>query len=370
MPHRFTAENKYEVKAEVTPPLRATSASSWTSPRASARSPFRRRPPTCGLSLIGPDKDPLYPCPFELHGQPNACAVARPQPGVWEINVVNNGVARNFDPAATIPLKAFPVTVTARIVGVNVKPAASSAAAPAVLSLQNRLAKVAASAAGAEVGSARRQRGSIAQGGQSLSEVLVPKGATSLRARVEKVSDSDADLDVYLLDCTEPEKPKEEPSPQEKEKGNKSPAAAPPMCGTAAKAADVGAGGEAVVYNPKPGRWVVAVDGFRVPGGTVSYELVDVFTHPSFGAVAVIDSPDDRAPEDRWTVKASTLAGSPPEPSRRLEARVIAASKDVTTTTGAFGQGDRVPLPLGARTYPSRRPREAIDSHDAVDGSS
>jgi len=177
--------------------------------------------------------------------------------------------------------------------------------------------------------------------------VVVPKGTTSLLAKVSGVSNARADLDVYLLDCAEPEKAPEE-KPVEREKGNKAPSAPKPTCGTAAKAADVGPDGEVGVANPKPGRWVIVVDGYSVPGGPVSYQYLDLFTHPSFGTVTVADVPEERAPSVTWTAKANAWAASLPDPPRQLAARVIASSEGVTKSTGRFGQGAKVPMPLGS----------------------
>ena len=67
--------------------------------------------------LISPEREMVYPCPFTQQGLTKPCAVSRPQPGVWEINVSNNGVARTFDPSNPVPLEATPVTVTATSTG-------------------------------------------------------------------------------------------------------------------------------------------------------------------------------------------------------------------------------------------------------------
>ena len=116
------------------------------------------------------------------------------------------------------------------------------------------------------------------------------------------------------------------------------------------------------VVNPNAGRWVVAVDAFRTPNGPVTYELVDAFTHPRFGVVAVLDSPEERAPAGRWTAQANTwTAETGPDSSRRLEARVTAKSRDVTAFTGAYGQGDRLPIPLGAAEVPLPAPSAAAN---------
>jgi hypothetical protein len=353
VPHRFTAENGYSIKTEVTPPLPGDLGVFVEVPPGAAALTFANSAASVSLSLIGPDKDPIYPCPFVPEGYAGPCSLRLPQPGVWEINVNSSRGVRTFDPESPVPLKSEPVTITATLAGVAVEaiPASSTLAAdrsqPVSLSLENRLGKITAAATSAQLGSAGRKRATIAEGQQHSYEVVVPKGTSSLLARVAGVGNARADLDVYLLDCTEPEKAPEQKAP-EHEKGNKSPMQPPPICGTVAKAADIGPGGEVETFNPKPGRWVVVVDAFTAPGRPTEYEYFDLFTHPSFGSIAASDLPEERASASRWEAKANAWAARLPDPPRQLAARVIATGKDITKPSGRFGQGDKAPIALGS----------------------
>jgi hypothetical protein len=353
VPYRFTADNGYSLKAEVTAPMPGDVGVFVDVPPGVAALMFSPSSPAVRLSAIGPDKDALYPCQFDLEGNTKPCSVARPQPGVWEINV-DSVIKWSYDPASPVPIKAAPVTITATILGVDVKTEPATAAAPGPdssvplsLAMENRLGKVVAAATSVALASASSKTATISQGEQHLYEVTVPKAATYLLAAVSGVSDPRADLDVYLLDCTEPEKKSEE-KPAEVDKGNKAPPAPSPLCGTAAKAADVGPGGEVGVADPKPGRWVVVVDGYSVPGGPVTYRYVDLFTHPSFGVLAVADVPGERKPSATWTAKANAWAAGLPSAPRRLAGRVIVTSPDVYSVGGRLGQGERSPLALGS----------------------
>jgi hypothetical protein len=353
VPYRFTADTSYSVKAEVTPPRPGDLGVFVEVPPGTAALTFSASAPNVSLSLIGPDKDALYPCSYEPAAATKPCSVSRPQPGVWEINV-DSKIEWTYDPETPIPLKATPVTITATILGVDVtaKPAAPGAlkadsSQQFSLALENRLGKIVAVATSVELGSASRRSATIAQGEQHLYEIVVPKGTTSLFARVNGVSDARADLDVYLLDCTEPEKASEE-KPAELEKGNKSPTAPKPTCGAVAKAAGVGPDGEVEVGSPKAGRWVLVVDAYSLNGGPVKYEYVDFLTHPRFGSIAVADAPEERKPSATWTAKANAWVASLPDPPRQLGARLIASSQDVTTSAGRVGQGAKLPLPLGS----------------------
>jgi hypothetical protein len=353
VPYRFTADNGYSVKAEVTPPRPGDLGVFVEVPPGTAALTFSASAPNVSLSLIGPDKDALYPCSFEPAAATKPCSVSRPQPGVWEINV-DSKIEWTYDPETPIPLKATPVTITATILGVDVtaKPTAPGAlkadsSQQFSLALENRLGKTVVAATSVELGSAFRDRGMIAQGEQHLYEITVPKGATSLLARVSGVGDTRTDLDLYLFDCTEPEKAPEEKA-AELEKGNKASPAPKPICGTVAKAADVGTDGEVSVSNPRAGRWMVAVDGYSVPGGPVTYQYLDVFTHPSFGSVAVADPPEERKPSTAWTSKANAWAASLPTPPRQLAARVTAVSQDVFGWGGSFTNRQKQTVPLGS----------------------
>ena len=251
------------------------------------------------------------------------------------------------------PRKATPVTISASALAVDIHATPASLSAPVAggsqsfsLALKNRMGKVTAAAKGLDLGSIRQERGEIAPGEQKFYDVSVPKGASSLRARVDGVA-AGADLDVYLLDCTEPEKPEAAPEKSgEKDKGNMSPMRPAPVCGTSAKASDVGPGGEVSVTNPKAGRWVVVVDAYSSPGPT-SYAYVDVFTDPRFGSVSAADFPEERGPSSTWTSPSNAWTVRLPEPPRRLGTVVTATSRDVTQAGGRFGAGDKESVPLG-----------------------
>ena len=65
-----------------------------------------------------------------------------------------------------------------------------------------------------------------------------------------------------------------------------------------------------------------------------------------------MDPPDARAPDARWKAQAVALGSAEAPAGRRLEACVDATSADIQTTTGRYGQGDRVALPLGSAEIP------------------
>jgi hypothetical protein len=176
--------------------------------------------------------------------------------------------------------------------------------------------------------------------------VAVPKGATSLKARVTGVGNGAADLDIYLFDCTPP--PSATPQP-EREKGNKSPEAVPPACTPRAKAATVDSGGMVEVADPQAGRWVVVVDAYSIPAGRTSYTYEDVFTHPSFGTLSTNDVPGPHETGGAWGSTAHIWAAKLPEQPRKLVGQVVVTSGEVRTASGTSILLGFMDIDLGAR---------------------
>src|SRR4029453_14434553 len=122
--------------------------------------------------------------------------------------------------------------------------------------LTNRLAGVKSVVPAGSVASAFRTRPSNAQSEQHVYQIAVPKGAAYVRARVH-AAQPNADLDLYLLDCTGLDR--KPAAPSEPATGGKSPPMPDVACATKAKAAGVGPDGEVEVSDPAPGRWTVVV---------------------------------------------------------------------------------------------------------------
>ena len=359
-PVRLSAEGKHTATTEV------------TVPRPGDRGVFVEVPPgaaaltmkaaatdgTVRLTAISPGREQINPCGFTTP-PPDSCAIARPDPGVWEINASATAEARDFDPTRPQPLKALSVKITTTLLGIDVAATntpgtlASGVAADVPLSMTNRFGAVSASVSSVALGSAFEGTRSIAAGEQHAYEVVVPKGATLLRARIGDISDGGADLDLYLLDCSVPEpKPADKVAP-EKEKGNKGPAAAPASCAPRAKAAAVTAGGEVEIADPAPGRWVIVVDAYSVPSGRTTYLYADAFTHPRFGALAASDVPDRRDAGAVWSAAAHAWAASLPEAPRTLVGRAIVTSREVRAPNGSPVTLGSLDIALGAARPPT-----------------
>jgi hypothetical protein len=153
---------------------------------------------------------------------------------------------------------------------------------------------ITASIQGVEIEPAFADRPTIADLAQQTFDVDVPAGSTSLTARIGNPSDAGADLDLFVFR---------------------------PNGSLAGFNADGDSEETVTINNPgsAPGVWTVLVDGFAVPAGTTAYDYLDVFAHPSFGAVSIMDPPALRASGSSWSATASTTPLAKPAAGRFLQ---------------------------------------------------
>jgi hypothetical protein len=243
-------------------------------------------------------------------GSPTSRTFTNPMAGVWEIVVE----ARRTSDAARAPY-----TVTASILGATVSPnpdviASAQSGQPVArpYTLTNAFGQFSGRAVGTPLGSARIATPTIADGAQQQYPVTVAAGASQLRAKIGKASDLGADLDLLVFTCTSG------------------------TCVEAARSADGDSEEEVTIANPAPGRWVVLVLGFAVPAGSTTYDYVDVFSGPSFGAITINDANAPRPGGSSWTVSGTVTAGTAP-----AAGRVLYGNVQVRTDTGVLvGTGD------------------------------
>src|SRR6185436_631607 len=171
-----------------------------------------------------------------------------------------------------IPSKPLTVAVQATALGVELSSSTRAAwltpdgSASFSIRLANRMGNAKGAFTTGSVGSAFRQSRSIAQGEQHVFQIDVPKGAGSLSATIQ-TDGSEADLDVYLFDCST--LGAVAGAPYDRSKGGKSPALPPASCVPKGKSAAFGKTSTVAIDNPAAGRWTVVVDGYRVPAGSV-----------------------------------------------------------------------------------------------------
>lgn len=243
---------------------------------------------------------------------PNSRTVSNPQAGVWEVVVE----ARRTSDIANVPF-----TLTAAVLGASVSPnpdiiRSATIGVPIARSytLTNLYGSFTGRAIGTTLGSARRGVFSIAELEQQQYPITVTPGSTSLRVTIGGTSDLAADLDLYVFNCTSG------------------------TCVLAGQSADGDSEESVTINNPTPGVWVALVDGFAVPAGTTTYNYVDVFSNPAFGAISVTDANALRPAGSSWTVPASVTANAAPAAGRVLYGNVLVQ----TGTNIVVGSGDVV----------------------------
>jgi hypothetical protein len=165
---------------------------------------------------------------------------------------------------------------------------------------------------GTTLGSARRGVFTIGDLQQQQYATTVTAGTTSFRATIGSPSDPAADLDLFVFNCTSG------------------------SCVLAGQSADGDSEESVTINNPAAGTWVVLVDGFAVPAGTTTYNYVDVFVNPAFGAISVTDANALRPAGSSWTVPATVTANAVPDAGR-----VLLGNVQVRTDTDVLvGSGD------------------------------
>jgi hypothetical protein len=242
---------------------------------------------------------------------PLSRSVTQPQSGVWEVTV---------EARRTSDTDAAPFTLTMSILGASVSPnpdiiPSATIGVPVARSYTatNLLGDFTGRMVGTTLGSARRGVFSIANLEQQRYVTEVSAGTTSFRATIGGPSDPAADLDLFVFNCTSG------------------------TCVPAGQSADGDSEESVTINNPAAGRWEVLVDGFAVPAGTTTYNYIDVFVNPAFGAISVTDTNALRPAGSSWTVPASVTANAAPAEGRvlagnvqvRTDANVLVGSADV-----------------------------------------
>ena len=232
--------------------------------------------------------------------------VSNPFPGVWEVMV---------EASRTSAANPSTFTVTGTILGVDIDPA-SWTIDPATVGMlytqafnfTNRFGEFNGGAAGTSLGSAFRARPTIAAGApDQVYNIVVPPGSTLISARIGNASDTRADLDLFLYDCT----------------------AGATAC--VLKSSSTSSSAEEFVSstNPAAGAWKVVVNPYAVPSGSTEYDYIDLFANPMFGSVSITDPAAVHPYNTSWSATASVTANAAPAAGRFLQGFVQVKSGPV-----------------------------------------
>jgi subtilisin family serine protease len=236
---------------------------------------------------------------------PFSRAYLNPLPGIWELEVESR---------RTSPVLDNPFTLSATLQGVSVSPAVvelpsvtAGVATPLTWSLTNQFGPVTVKGTGGPLGSALRDRKTIADPETQLFTVDVPAGASRLTVTIGNPSDVGSDLDLFV-------------------RFNGA---------VVGQSADGDAEESVTLVNPAAGTYEIQIDGFSVPSGSTQYDYLDVFFSPSLGSVDVPGTLIPLASGGTGTVSGSVTALTTPAAGRQLFGDMVV----VTEAGAAVGRG-------------------------------
>lgn len=243
-------------------------------------------------------------------GTATSRTLVNPQAGTWEVTVD----ARRTSDTANAPYR-----LSAEILGVTVDPAEvvidSARAGEAVeqeWTFTNEFGAFTGAAQGSTLGSAAQGERTISDGEIQTFPLQVTPGSTSLTATIGNTSDTGADLDIAVFDCTTG------------------------SCVLAGQQADGDSEESVTIPDPAAGEWRVVVDGYSVPEGQTTYDYVDVFANPGYGEVELDDTAALRPSGESWTAAGTVTPQQAPGADRVLVGSVdVVTEGGVTAGTGA-----------------------------------
>ncbi|WP_455360040.1 S8 family serine peptidase [Streptomyces sp. SYSU K21746] len=214
---------------------------------------------------------PNYPNPANTC-RPDLRSYAKPQPGVWEIEVESR---------RTSPLLDNPYKLDVAVLGASFDPAVQvlpeakvGTPAPVQWTVTNGFAAIDGKLKGGSLGSAKVAKPTIAHHETQTSTVVIGEGVERLDVAIGNVSDKAADLDLTV-----------------KKDGK-----------TVGSSADGDSEEAVTLLKPAAGTYTIEVDGYSVPAGSTTYDYRDVFFASSLGTVKVDESA---------TVKLASGASAP-----------------------------------------------------------
>lgn len=124
--------------------------------------------------------------------------------------------------------------------------------------------------------------------------ITVPTGTSQLVVTLGNASDLQADLDVYVYQCT----------------------AGPTSCTLRGSGTTSSSTERVAINNPAPGAWKAVIDPFSVPSGSTTFTYGDQFANTAYGTVTAVDPIASHASGLSWTFSASARALVPAETGR------------------------------------------------------
>jgi len=216
-----------------------------------------------------------------------------PEPGVWEVVVINENT--NKEGLRLKPQPPATFSFSAQILRVDIHTRSGVTVGKWAVDFANTLATFKGGMPETPLGSAFSDRATLTSNGrQAIFDIDVPAGTETLTVKIGAPSDPNADLDLYLYDCS----------------------------GKECFAVEHGVGSSAdevvTISKPREGKWKALIDPFSIPSGRTTFDYLDVFTNPKFGTLTSSGGPAMREPGAKWTEEVSARVTTAPAGSRYL----------------------------------------------------
>ncbi len=270
--------------------------------------------------------------------------VANPEPGVWEVIVVNHDfsdVDRNKDRTGSgmlVPAKQLrgKFTYSASVYGVEIRPRVEPGkffqrdSEQLEVSFVNDQASFVGATSSEALGSGYSDRPLfISQDPPRVYEIDVPPGTETLRAQINAPDQPGTDLDLYLYECTANRCGVYEPALHHNCKGD----------GCELKGFSIGPFANEVVEvaNPNPGKWKIVIDPASLPTGSIQCDYLDLFTQRAFGEISSDLKVQPRAGAQRWTEQIKMKVNAVPQGERNLMGLIKVISDRAETVGYTIG---------------------------------
>jgi subtilisin family serine protease len=242
-------------------------------------------------------------------GTPHSRTAVNPQPGVWELVV---------EARRTSDVKQAPFSLTATVLSTTISPNPDVVASATPGTPQNRNYTVTNQGAGfngrlvggGALGSTQTQRPTIGNLAQQTFDVTIPAGASNYTVTTGNSTDLRADLDLFVFDCT---------TGTCVQRGS----------GTTSSFVE-----RVSINNPAAGLWRILIDGFSVPEGTTSYDLVDTYLSAGLGSLTSADANADHPSGSSWSPTATLTVNGQPGADRKITG-TLTVQTDAGVTVGA-----------------------------------
>jgi subtilase family protein len=270
--------------------------------------------------------------------------ISRPEAGVWQVNVSNSNLSQK---ARLAPSSHAILTMNATILTATTQTARPLELLPTDsnytrnVSFTNQLGPFLGGVAELPLGSAFSETNTIdANRPPRIFELTIPPGTRTLNARIEGATETRADLDLYLFDCT---------------KGT---------CKLKDFSTNDSADEEIYLQDPAAGKWKILVDPFSVEART-RFNYFDFFSHPAFGVLKSTGNSSYRPSGTTWTEGVNVKVEAMPTGFRYLAGFIAVTAQSETkqnldaTIAPTQDSPDLATVPLGVTKITVRKIEKA-----------